>query len=74
MTSPTTAIREELADQLQRHLNRHAISDVERATVVGGHTVDLLFTADRENAALLIDTGPLPGRCPARELRLTHAR
>ncbi|MFJ4572315.1 AAA domain-containing protein [Streptomyces sp. NPDC088846] len=66
--------REELADCLQEYLGTRGITDLERATVVGGHTVDLLFTVDGENTAVLIDTGPLPGQDPARHLRLTHAR
>ncbi|MFJ8851877.1 AAA domain-containing protein [Streptomyces sp. NPDC102437] len=66
--------REELADRLQEYLGARGITDLERATVVGGHTVDLLFTGDGENTAVLIDTGPLPGQDPARHLRLTHAR
>jgi hypothetical protein len=72
--SPAAAFREELADRLHQHLGRHGISDIERAAVVGGQIMDLLITKDGENIALLIDTGPLPDRDPARELRLTHAR
>ncbi|MGW0364728.1 caspase, EACC1-associated type [Streptomyces sp. NPDC002990] len=66
--------REELADRLQEYLSTRGITDLERATVVGGHSVDLLFTVDGENTAVLIDTGPRPGLDPARHLRLTHAR
>lgn len=66
--------REELADRLQEYLGARGITDLERAAVVGGHTVDLLFTVGGENTAVLIDTGPLPGQDPARHLRLTHAR
>ncbi|MCX5113151.1 hypothetical protein OOK13_32765 [Streptomyces sp. NBC_00378] len=66
--------REELADRLQDYLGARGITDLERAAVVGGHTVDLLFTVCGENTAVLIDTGPLPGQDPARHLRLTHAR
>ncbi len=66
--------REELADRLQEYLGTRGITDLERAAVVGGHTVDLLFTVDGENTAVLIDTGPLPGQDPARHLRLIHAR
>ncbi|WP_055547754.1 AAA domain-containing protein [Streptomyces sp. NBRC 110028] len=71
---PGTAFREELADRLQQYLGERGITDVERAAVVGGHAVDLLFTGDGENTAVLIDTGPPPGQDPARHLRLTHAR
>ncbi|MFF4320702.1 AAA domain-containing protein [Streptomyces sp. NPDC001568] len=66
--------REELADLLQEYLGTRGVTDLERATVVGGHTVDLLFTVDGKNTAVLIDTGPPPGQDPARHLRLTHAR
>ncbi|MEU5024254.1 caspase, EACC1-associated type [Streptomyces milbemycinicus] len=69
-----TSFREELADQLQQYLGGRGVTDLERAAVIGGHTVDLLFTADGENTAVLIDTGPPPSRDPARHLRLTHAR
>ncbi|MEU1801390.1 AAA domain-containing protein [Streptomyces sp. NPDC019937] len=71
---PGTAFRQGLADQLQQYLGERGITDVERAAVVGGHAVDLVFTVDGENTAVLIDTGPPPGRDPARHLRLTHAR
>ncbi|MET9533293.1 AAA domain-containing protein [Streptomyces sp. NPDC006649] len=66
--------REELADRLQEYLSSRGITGLERATVIDGHMVDLLFTVDGENTAVLIDTGPLPGQDPARHLRLTHAR
>ncbi|MEV4439868.1 DEAD/DEAH box helicase, partial [Streptomyces sp. NPDC049577] len=66
--------REQLANQLQQYLAASGITDVERAAVVGGHTVDLLFTENGANTAVLIDDGPPPGRDPARHLRLTHAR
>ncbi|MFE2179595.1 AAA domain-containing protein [Streptomyces sp. NPDC059455] len=69
-----TSLREELADSLQQYLGGRGVTDLERAAVVGGHTVDLLFTTGGENTAVLIDTGPPPGRDPARHLRLTHAR
>ncbi|MGN5386899.1 caspase, EACC1-associated type [Streptomyces sp. JL7001] len=72
--TPGPDIREELADQLQEYLGTRGITDLERAAVVGGHTVDLLFTVNGENTAVLIDTGPAPGQDPARHLRLTHAR
>ncbi|WP_338932311.1 AAA domain-containing protein [Streptomyces netropsis] len=66
--------RDELADRLQQYLGTRGITDVERTAVVGGHTVDLLFTEDDGNTAVLIDQGPPPDRDPARHLRLTHAR
>ncbi|MEV7593035.1 AAA domain-containing protein [Streptomyces sp. NPDC089922] len=72
--TPGPGIREELADQLQEFLGTLGISDLERAAVVGGHTVDLVFTVNGENTAVIIDTGPAPGQDPARHLRLTHAR
>ncbi|MDT9693708.1 AAA domain-containing protein [Streptomyces sp. P9(2023)] len=72
--SPASGFREELADRLQEYLGTRGITDLERAAVVGGHTVDLLFTANGENTAVLIDTGPPLGQTPARHLRLTHAR
>ncbi|MFE3887787.1 AAA domain-containing protein [Streptomyces lydicus] len=71
---PGAAWREELADRLQQYLAGRGITELERAAVVGGHPVDLLFTVDGENTAVLIDPGPPPGRAPARHLRLTHAR
>ncbi|GAA2711439.1 hypothetical protein GCM10010315_13350 [Streptomyces luteosporeus] len=64
----------ELADRLQQYLSTRGITDMERAAVVGGHTVDLLFTEAGRNTAVLIDQGPLSGQDPARHLRLTHAR
>ncbi|MDP5315422.1 hypothetical protein [Streptomyces poriferorum] len=36
--------------------------------------MDLLFTADGRNTAVLIDPGPLHDQDRARHLRLTHAR
>ncbi|MEU2346091.1 AAA domain-containing protein [Streptomyces sp. NPDC013082] len=69
-----TGFREELADRLQQYLAGRGITDLERAAVVGGHPVDLLFTAAGANTAVLIDPGPPPGGDPARHLRLTHAR
>jgi hypothetical protein len=71
---PRSGFREELADRLQDYLGRRGITDLEREAMVGGHTVDLLFTADGANTAVLIDTGPEHGQDPARHLRLTHAR
>ncbi|WP_338783643.1 hypothetical protein [Streptomyces sp. DG1A-41] len=72
--TPATGFREELADRLQQYRAERGISDLERAAVVGGHPVDLLFTEAGENTAVLIDFGPPPGIDPARHLRLTHAR
>ncbi|MER6088779.1 caspase, EACC1-associated type [Streptomyces bluensis] len=69
-----TGFREELADRLQQYLAERGITDLERAAVVGGHPVDLLFTEAGENTAVLIDPGPPPHGDPARHLRLTHAR
>ncbi|MGW4159216.1 caspase, EACC1-associated type [Streptomyces sp. NPDC004788] len=71
---PRSVLREELTDRLQDYLGRRGVTDLEREAVVGGHTVDLLFTADGANTAVLIDTGPQHGQDPARHLRLTHAR
>ncbi|MEU3314399.1 AAA domain-containing protein [Streptomyces sp. NPDC006662] len=65
---------QELADRLQEYLDTCGITDLERAAVVGGHTVDLLFTVDGVNTAVLIDPGPQHGQDPARHLRLHHAR
>ncbi|MFJ3913067.1 caspase, EACC1-associated type [Streptomyces vinaceus] len=72
--TPGPGVREELADRLQEYLGTRGITDLERAAVVGGHTVDVLFTVDGENTAVLIDTGPATGQDPARHLRLIHAR
>ncbi|MFE3861740.1 AAA domain-containing protein [Streptomyces goshikiensis] len=69
-----SGFREELADGLQDYLGTIGITDLERAAVVGGHTVDLLFTVDGANTAVLIDAGPRAGQDRARHLRLTHAR
>ncbi|MEU7185242.1 AAA domain-containing protein [Streptomyces sp. NPDC045369] len=66
--------REELADRLQQYLAERGITNLERAAMVGGHPVDLLFTAAGENTAVLIDPGPPHGGDAARHLRLTHAR
>ncbi|WP_051837426.1 caspase, EACC1-associated type [Streptomyces sp. NRRL F-2580] len=77
VTAPVTTaskFREELADRIQQHLAARGVTDLERAAPVGGHTVDLLFTADGANTAVLIDTGPQHGQDPERHLRLTHAR
>ncbi|MDJ0380162.1 AAA domain-containing protein [Streptomyces sp. G-G2] len=69
-----SGFREDLADRLQDYLGACGITDLERAAVVGGHTVDLLFTAGGANTAVLIDPGPRHDQDPARHLRLTHAR
>ncbi|MEU0049012.1 AAA domain-containing protein [Streptomyces sp. NPDC006309] len=71
---PVSEAREDLADRLQRCLAERGVTDLERAVLVGGHPVDLLFTDAGENTAVLIDPGPRPGEDPARHLRLTHAR
>ncbi|MCX4904832.1 AAA domain-containing protein [Streptomyces sp. NBC_00878] len=72
--TPVTGFREELADRLQQYLAERGIADLERAAMVGGHPVDLLFTEAGQNTAVLIDPGPPPAADPARHLRLTHAR
>ncbi|MFF3654434.1 caspase, EACC1-associated type [Streptomyces olivochromogenes] len=69
-----SGFREELGDRLQEYLSLRGITDLERAAVVGGHTVDLLFTVDGANTAVLVDPGPGHGQDPARHLRLMHAR
>ncbi|MFD7867396.1 AAA domain-containing protein [Streptomyces sp. NPDC059783] len=71
---PRSGVREELADRLQEYLGRRGITDLEREAVVGGHAVDVLFTVDGANTAVLIDIGPEHDQDPARHLRLTHAR
>ncbi|MGW0913755.1 AAA domain-containing protein [Streptomyces sp. NPDC002784] len=71
---PVAEARECLADRLQRYLTGRGITDLERAVLVGGHPVDLLFTDAGDNTAVLIDPGPEPGADPARHLRLLHAR
>ncbi|MEU5304559.1 AAA domain-containing protein [Streptomyces noursei] len=71
---PVTEPLEDLTDRLQRYLTGRGITDLERAVLVGGHPVDLLFTDAGENVAVLIDRGQGPGGNPARHLRLTHAR
>jgi hypothetical protein len=73
-TRATTGFREELTDRLQAYLGSRGITDLERDAVVGGHTVDLLFTADGANTVVLVDPGPEHGRDAARHLRLTNAR
>ncbi|MER5183244.1 C-terminal helicase domain-containing protein [Streptomyces sp. NPDC002896] len=69
-----TGFREGLADRLQQYLAARGITEVERAAMVGGHPVDLLFTEAGKNTAVLIDPGPPPGGDPARHLRLIHTR
>ncbi|WP_320777699.1 caspase, EACC1-associated type [Streptomyces sp. CRN 30] len=69
-----TGAREDLADRLQRYLAARGVTDLERAVLVGGHPVDLLFTDAGRNTAVLIDPGPEPGADPARHLRLIQAR
>lgn len=69
-----SGFREELGDRLQEYLGLRGVTDLERAAVVGGHTVDLLFTEDGANTAVLIDPGPEHGQDAARHLRLMHAR
>ncbi|MFJ8228452.1 AAA domain-containing protein [Streptomyces sp. NPDC094448] len=71
---PAAGLREELADRLQQYLGERGHTALERAAVVGGQTVDLLFTTDEGNTAVLIDTGPGHAIDPARHLRLAHAR
>ncbi|MEV5846170.1 AAA domain-containing protein [Streptomyces sp. NPDC051985] len=71
---PVTEARADLADRLQQYLTGRGITDLERAVLVGGHPVDLLFTDAGENTAVLIDLGPRAGADPARHLRLIHAR
>ncbi|MFD0395059.1 DEAD/DEAH box helicase [Streptomyces nogalater] len=73
-TGPVTEAREDLADRLQQYFTGRGITDLERAALVGGHPVDLVFTDAGENTAVLIDPGPRPGENPARHLRLIHAR
>ncbi|WP_240979633.1 hypothetical protein [Streptomyces sp. HNM0574] len=65
---------EQLVDRLQDYLGRRGFTGLERTAVVGGQTVDLLFTAGEGNTAVLIDRGAEDDLDPARHLRLTHAR
>ncbi|MCC3771361.1 AAA domain-containing protein [Streptomyces sp. UNOC14_S4] len=69
-----SGFREELADRLQEYLGTRGITDAERAAVIGGHTVDLLFTVNGENTAVLVDPGVPHDQDQARHLRLMHAR
>ncbi|MFJ6985909.1 MULTISPECIES: AAA domain-containing protein [unclassified Streptomyces] len=71
---PATGAGEDLTDRLQEYLMARGVTDLERSALVGGHPVDLLFTDEGTNTAVLIDAGPAPGTDPARHLRLTHAR
>lgn len=73
-TRTLAAFREELGDRLHEYLDLRGVTDLERAAVVGGHIVDLLFTEGGANTAVLIDAGPEHGQDPARHLRLMHAR
>jgi hypothetical protein len=73
MRAPS-GLREELGDQLQEYLGLRGVTELERAAMVGGHSVDLLFTVDGANTAVLIDPGPVHGQDQARHLRLMHAR
>ncbi|MCK8676035.1 caspase, EACC1-associated type [Streptomyces lichenis] len=66
--------REELADRLQFHLEERGITDLERSAMVGGRPVDVLYTVDGQNTAVLLDTGPPAELPPDRHLRLAHAR
>ncbi|MFE7277206.1 hypothetical protein [Streptomyces sp. NPDC057623] len=74
MPGPMTEARKDLVDRSPRYLADQGITDLERAVVVGGHPVDLLFTDAGENTAVLIDPSPRRGHDPARHLRLTHAQ
>ncbi|MFD9219621.1 AAA domain-containing protein [Streptomyces sp. NPDC060064] len=73
MRAPS-GLREELGDQLQEYLGLRGVTELERAAMMGGHSVDLLFTVDGANTAVLIDPGPVHGQDQARHLRLMHAR
>ncbi len=66
--------RRDLADTVQQFLASRGVVELERDANVGGQRIDLLFTAPEGNTAVLVDTGPLPGRDPARHLRLLHQR
>ncbi|MGW2862035.1 caspase, EACC1-associated type [Streptomyces sp. NPDC001205] len=67
-------VRRDLTDTLQQFLASRGVVELERDAMVGGQRIDLLFTTSEGNTALLVDTGPLPGRDPARHLRLMHQR
>ncbi|MCX5203206.1 AAA domain-containing protein [Streptomyces sp. NBC_00237] len=64
----------DLIDTVQQLLTARGVLGLERDVVVGGQRVDLMFTAPQGNTAVLVDAGPLPGRDPARHLRLMHER
>ncbi|GHE44729.1 hypothetical protein GCM10017771_64940 [Streptomyces capitiformicae] len=66
--------RRDLTDTLQQFLASRGIVELERDAIIGGQRIDLLFTAPEGNTAVLVDAGPLPGRDPARHLRLMHQR
>jgi hypothetical protein len=66
--------RGDLTDTLQQFLTSRGVVELERDTKAGGQRIDLLFTAPEGNTAVLVDTGPLPSRDPARHLRLMHQR
>lgn len=66
--------RRDLTDAIQQFLASRGVVELERDAMVGGQRIDLLFTAAAGNIAVLIDTGPLPGRDPARHLLLLHER
>lgn len=66
--------RRDLADTVQQFLASRGVVELERDAMVGGQRIDLLFTAPEGNTAVLVDSGPLPGRDPARHLRLMHQR
>ncbi|WP_151483518.1 caspase, EACC1-associated type [Streptomyces albicerus] len=66
--------RRDLADIVQQLLASRGVVELERDAAAGGQRVDLLFTAPEGNTAVLVDAGPLPGRDPARHLRLMHER
>ncbi|MFF0623804.1 hypothetical protein [Streptomyces sp. NPDC004296] len=66
--------RRGLADTVQQFLTSQGIVELEHAAVIGGQQIDLLFTVTGCSIAVLVDTGPLPGRDPARRLRLMRQR
>ncbi|MGA4541603.1 DEAD/DEAH box helicase [Uniformispora flossi] len=68
---PRDPDRELLVDRVQQFLGARG---VERDAVVGGYPVDLLFAGAEGPVAVLVDTGPIPGRDPARHLRLSQER
>lgn len=66
--------RRDLTDAVQQVLASRGVVELERAAMVGGQRIDLLFTAPDGNTAVVVDTGPGPDRDPARHLRLVHER